>query len=345
MWRDPLSSYRQVIVRLRIATILAAVIIPIFAFQTSQAAEVVDGTGVHVKPLVAVDGQSDPSELWDPNRLPQVAAAAHNVTRNAALPRAIVPSMATLEQENTSISYGIPAGCDPGFGPVTTSNLCPLGDTSSTRVVAVFGDSHAQMWTPALIEAGEAQGFAVVPIVKPGCLLNFLNSGLPGWPCGIWYQWALQQLKTLNPIATIVSFKIGNSLLHNASLTITDLRQVMTSVPNPIYLSASPDVLPKPAECLIKPGATMRTCSAAESRLYPTVMRDIANMAYQLHDAALPTIQWFCANRICPMIIEHTLVTRDGDHLTMEYSADLGPFLGQELQPILDKRAQAPTLP
>ena len=126
-------------------------------------------TRAHVKALVAAKGQTNPTNLWDARPLPQVVAAVDAVKRSAPLPKAFVPSMANLERENTHISYDIPPGCEPSFGSGVTSRICHLGDASSKRVVAVLGDSHAQMWTPALIAAGRRLGFAVVLTVKPGC--------------------------------------------------------------------------------------------------------------------------------------------------------------------------------
>jgi peptidoglycan/LPS O-acetylase OafA/YrhL len=327
-----------------IGAAVAAIMIPVFAFEASLASADSASTHTHVRPLVAAKGQTDPTSLWGASPLPQVVAAADAVKRNAPLPKGFVPSMAKLEAENTLISYDIPPGCEPSFGPGMTSRLCPLGDSSSKQVVVVFGDSHAQMWTPALIGAGKKLGFAVVPMVKPGCLLNRLNNAIPGWPCGSWYQWALAQLKALHPIATIVSFKLGNALQRDPSSTVADIRQVMTSVPNAVYLADFPDDnMPKPALCIPRNGATLRSCSTHESSRYRPLMQGLSSMASQLHDPAIPTIQWFCAHRICPTIIDNTLVTHDGDHLTMEYSADLGPLLAGALQPILQPRMDAPT--
>ena len=334
-----LRGWRTVaMVPVSIGASVAAIMIPIFAFQASLAAEASASMRVHVAPLLTSNRRALPETLWGASAIPPVVVAADSVRRNAPLPKALVPSMATLEQENTHISYDIPQGCEPTFGPGATSKLCRLGDASSKRIVAVFGDSHAQMWTPALIAIGKAQGLAVVLIVKPGCLINRLNNALPGWPCGTWYRWALQQAKALHPIATIVSFKLGNSLQRHARSTVAHMRQVLTSLPRPIYLADTPDNLPKPALCITKGHATMGTCSAREPSGYAPLMQRLAKLTSQLHDPAIPTIQWFCANQICPTIIDHTLVTHDGDHLTMEYSADLGSLLGRELQPILNAR-------
>jgi peptidoglycan/LPS O-acetylase OafA/YrhL len=320
---------------------VAAIVVMIFAFQASMPSYAYAATRNDIAPRLNTSSPN-PAALWSAPPLPQVVAAERSVTRNAALPKPIVPSLSTLlAKETTHIAYDIPGGCDAGFGSGTTSNICRLGDPSSKIVVATFGDSHAQMWTPALIAAGKALGFAVVPIVKPGCLLGRLDTSTPGYPCDTWYQWALQQLKRLHPTATIVSFRLSQFLQQRDGVAVADLHTVLTSVPAPIYLADTPDNLPEPAQCLTRNGANMATCSAPEPSGYVPLMKDISGLVNQLHDPAIPTVQWFCANGICPTIINHTLVTHDGSHLTLEYSTGLAPLIGQQLQPILDTRMTA----
>ena len=58
-------------------------------------------------------------------------------------------------------------------------------------------------------------------------------------------------------------------------------------------------------------------------------------MLSQRHRLSIPTLQWFCADGVCPSVVNHTLTTHDGDHLTMEYSADLSPLLAPEMRRIL----------
>jgi hypothetical protein len=52
---------------------------------------------------------------------------------------------------------------------------------------------------------------------------------------------------------------------------------------------------------------------------------------------SIPTLQWFCADSICPSVINNTLTTHDGDHLTMEWSADLARLLAPEMRRVLAK--------
>jgi len=72
---------------------------------------------------------------------------------------------------------------------------------------------------------------------------------------------------------------------------------------------------------------------------------DLARMTTATHHPAIPTLQWFCADGICPMVINNTLTTRDRDHMTRQYSASLAPLLSLALEPILARLEPAAAVP
>jgi len=79
----------------------------------------------------------------------------------------------------------------------------------------------------------------------------------------------------------------------------------------------------------------MGDCSSRVPGTYVPLMRALADMTATMHAPAIPTIQWFCARGLCPMVIAHTLPERDRSHFTLQYSEALAPVLGLELKPIL----------
>jgi hypothetical protein len=50
---------------------------------------------------------------------------------------------------------------------------------------------------------------------------------------------------------------------------------------------------------------------------------------------AIPTLQWFCADDICPAVVSDTVTTEDGNHITPQYIQLLAPRLTNRLRPIL----------
>ena len=321
-----------------ISASLAAIMVPVLTVEGTLSAQAQAAQNANIAPLRPATGQPDPVSLLGARPIPAVLDAVAAVRRNAPLPRVLVPGGSTLAQENTSISYDTPPGCQPSFGSGVTSKICKLGDPNSTTVVAVFGDSHAGMWVPALLPIAKAQHFAVVVLDKPGCYVNRIRSNLQGWPCASWYRWAIRQDRKLQPAATLVDFKLtGGFLEDNPTMTVADLRKVLDQVHNGVWLQDAPGQTEKTAACITAPGATQRSCSSPVTTGYTTLVKDIQTMLRQTRHRAIPTLQWFCAQEVCPSVINHTLTTHDGDHLTMEWSADLAPLLAPEMRRILGR--------
>lgn len=173
-------------------------------------------------------------------------------------------------------------------------------------MVATLGDSHGGMWVPGLLPVARAQHLAIVALYKPGCFVNRVHTNLPGWPCASWYRWALAQHRRLHPAATPVSFKLtGGYLEQHARSTVSELRSV-------------------------DPGHGRLQ---APRRGHPGMLR-------RTHHRWIPTLQWFCAEGICPSVIDHTLTTHADDHLTMEWSAALAPLLGPEIRRVVRRWAR-----
>jgi hypothetical protein len=265
-------------------------------------------------------------------------AAAKLAQRDAPLPKTMVPSPQELAQENATGGGIVPPACEPAFGSGVTANVCTLGDTASSRVVVVFGDSHAGTWMPAMVAVAREQHFAVVPLNKPGCFVSRVNTNLPGFPCASWYQWALAQDKALHPVATIVSFLLATYLQQHPVSTVSDMKSVLSQVTNGVLLSDPPSQNQQASVCISKRRANMGKCSARVPSSYLTLMQALARMATLTHHPAIPTLQWFCADGICPMVIDDTITTRDASHMTRQYSAALAPLLSLELKPILARR-------
>jgi hypothetical protein len=195
---------------------------------------------------------------------------------------------------------------------------------------------------PALVGVAREQHFAIVPLLKPGCFVNRLRTNLPGWPCASWYRWALAQDKAQHPIATIVMFLLSARLQQDPSSTVSDVRSVLSQVRNGVYFADHPSQAQEPAQCIYRSGANMGKCSTRVLSTYAPLMKALGRMTTRTHHPAIPTVQWFCADGICPMVVDNTLTTRDKDHMTKQYSAHLTPLLSLELTPILARFEQSP---
>jgi hypothetical protein len=120
---------------------------------------------------------------------------------------------------------------------------------------------------------------------------------------------------------------------------------VLSQVTNGVLFADHPSQSQEPDTCIYKSGANMGKCSTRVPSTYVPLMKALARMTTATHHPAIPTLQWFCAEGICPMVINRTLTTRDKDHMTKQYSASLAPLLSLELEPILARLESPSTAP
>ena len=266
-----------------------------------------------------------------------VWAASIQATDDAPIPAYLSPASPTQNQPSVYIPYR----CVPQFGPGIMFDVCPLGDVESRHMVALLGDSHAWMWIPGLALAADALHFELVPLTKPGCLLRVVHLNRPNWPCLTWYSRVLRMIRRLHPSATLVSFMTSNLAASQAQWAAAALQGVMRSVPHPVLIADPPNynwysrATNTLYSCLSAAGDNVGTCARFETPQMQATLTAIQTMTHRDSYPVVPTPQWFCAHQVCPAVIDDTVTSEDGSHVTSQYSRLLGPLFADDLRPTL----------
>jgi peptidoglycan/LPS O-acetylase OafA/YrhL len=278
--------------------------------------------------------------------LPAVVAAVKAARRGAKIPAVLTPPISEVLKDN----YQFPAGCTPAGDPSTTSNICKLGDASSAKTIVIIGDSHAQMWMPTVLGMAERDGWAVIPLVKSRCNpVVWTGQGWDGTPgdiiryCHAWYQWAVEQAKSLRPDVTLIAgccpAPVPGRDATNESRAFTSLAKTMKRFSSTVVLLADDDgVTKQPVDCLLSRGATMKTCTTSPPAKILAFNNNLARLAKAGKFGFLKTRGWFCYQNQCPMVVARTIVYRDTGHITKTYALKLsGPFRTSFRHCILDE--------
>jgi peptidoglycan/LPS O-acetylase OafA/YrhL len=128
--------------------------------------------------------------------LAAVVAAVRAAERAAPIPTPLTPPIGALRGD----FYSFPEGCSAS-GLRIPLKICRLGDTSSPKSIVVFGDSHAQMWMPAILQMAQRDHWVVMPLVKLACIPRTWTAA---GDCRDWYRWAKQRASGLRPDVTLV---------------------------------------------------------------------------------------------------------------------------------------------
>ena len=155
---------------------------------------------------------------------------------------------------------------------VTRSRICPTGDLRGRTTVAVYGDSRAGQWLPAIDRFGRSEGLRVVPYIKPACppypLRVIVWGGADFDNCHAWRDWAVERIRELDPDVVVIGSDVvttwrvrpdpGLSLLQTWSRAVGDLVDTMRRQGAiVVVLGDIPLHATDPEACLTAPGAVM----------------------------------------------------------------------------------------
>jgi hypothetical protein len=272
------------------------------------------------------------------NAYAQVQAALAASAGFKAVPSNLDPPLADASNDRAALLVN---GCLRAFHEAGQGE-CATGDTASKTTIALVGDSHATTWTPAFRQEAEQRHWRLETLGKEACPLMNLRIVYPRLhreysECEQWRDQIIARLQTEHPRLVV----LGMSRLYGAGygfksydaawveslkLLVGQLRATGAKV---LVLGPVPD-----------PRSTVPTCLSAhlDDATACSPMRSVAMNRSGIAAEAAATgagggryadvTQLFCTADRCPVIIGNTLVYRDDNHATMEYTRLLAPVLG-----------------
>jgi hypothetical protein len=248
-----------------------------------------------------------------------VKAAVDAGLRNEPIPSALSPSIDKIEAD----FHG--EGACSAYGGKTSSQLCEFGDPNGTKRMTVLGNSHSAMWIPGLSEVAKQAGWSFKPLVKEACHYpDYVGPAAKG-NCKDWYQWALSTVRQMHPDVTVVSVYAKAGWEPAMHQLLQDLKATGTRV---VLLSDAPGTTGEnTADCLLRNGATQKTCLYPERQILIDARDNAQHMAQQLGVDFVDVEPWFCDRQLCPIVIDSTVPYADNGHLTATYARYLAPEL------------------
>jgi peptidoglycan/LPS O-acetylase OafA/YrhL len=257
--------------------------------------------------------------------LPEVVAAVQSARRGDPIPTGLAPPVSKVRV--IPPQYALPSDCmTRNAGSKTTSKLCRLGAPGSKRLIVLIGDSHAWMWLPTVLELAWRDGWAVVPLVRTGCMPNRWVTGEGPEGCRQWYRWALGRVRALHPQVTLVGGSVGERQTpteHAAIDGIISMARALKPIGR-VAVIGDPEGLDKnPVDCLLASNASMKTCTTSWPAEALSGYNSVAVRSRRLGVGFVATRGFFCFDRECPAVIGHTIAYSDNSHITAVYAAAL----------------------
>jgi len=237
-------------------------------------------------------------------------------------------------------------GCNPAR-PDPHPAVCFFGEISQPQsTVALFGDSHAAQWFPALEQVANVQHWRLATVIKPGCTALNLTVDPEMEPvCKEWRRAAIAEIGKLRPDVVIVASSSrtrgpdGKTVVdmqaweQGARDTFTALATQGVKVR---FIRDTPFADYDVPGCLAQAEWDGRTrCPAPVSAvaLSPDIYAAEERAAQDLGNVKfLDLTDQMCGPDRCNLEVGGQVIYRDEDHLTAGFSRTMGAVLFQRLR-------------
>lgn len=249
----------------------------------------------------------------------------------ADVPMNLRPSLRSASSDVPTV-YEL--GCHQDFGS-SDARACEFGEGSGP-VVAIFGDSHAAQWVPAIAGQAERTGARLFSFTKSSCpsvYVPVFRHGMEYSTCSDWRKNVIVALEELRPEIVIVANSTRYSedelpsgiagWVSGTAQVIDELEQLGSEL---VFLEDTPSFESSPPVCLSQNLTRATRCGAERAAALETPLRlrrDELEAVIGDRGRVVDLNDLICST-FCPAIIGNTLVYRDSNHLTATFAASLG---------------------
>ncbi|NLT56937.1 MAG: acyltransferase [Actinomycetales bacterium] len=301
-----------------------------------------------------VDRAEQVAERALAERTPCFGAAALDPSGNCTPPFGdmIVPDLAgAIAQYQRSVAR---AYC---FSETDNAQLvtCSFGPGDAKVHLALFGDSHAMQWFPAVQEIAEKRGWRITTFLKASCGPSLAETvrttARHQEHCRAWAQESIDRIRSDSTITMVVTTAMSNKtwvpmdgfdayqtgvvgyqrtwdllsaggrrdivVLRDTPRMEKTVRSCMVGADYPF------------ADCGRSRGSAVKSRSEWKGRPDPLVTAARSSASSAVHYVDLTNR--FCTSRRCEAVVGNVLTFADNDHMTVTFARTLVPYLEQPL--------------
>ncbi|MDF6044432.1 acyltransferase [Streptomyces sp. JH14] len=258
-----------------------------------------------------------------------------------ALPANLTQDLRTVGKAKSAIYLD---GCMASYTSDRVPAGCEYGDTSSSTVVALYGDSHAAQWFPALEELAKQNHWKLVALAKASCKVAWVTTKYQNGPyttCDTWRKKAVAKIQAAH--AGVVITSSSNTIVpwkpeadwHAQWLNgyATTYRALQKGGAKVVTLLDTPSPKGNAVDCVSNHSDDLSRCTQPESKVDPAPDMRRINLAaaQQAGVSVIDPEAWFCVDGRCPAAVGDTVVYRDDSHVAESYATAIAPLLRDSL--------------
>jgi hypothetical protein len=259
-------------------------------------------------------------------------------------PMNLTPS---LEEVGADIPAVYGDGCHHDTVATSVQN-CSYGNKDGSFRVALFGDSHAAQWLPALQELAKSDSaIAIKAYTKSSCPavdVTVLVKNLPYSSCDTWRNAVVKHLTSDPPDLVVISnfsaYPLDGFADSDArrSEWADGLRRMVTALraagSEVLVIADTPHFETSPAVCVSSHLTDVSACAGNRDTVLDAAQTAAESTATKAAGGRFVDLTpYICDSSSCPPIIRNLLVYRDVNHLTSTFAAYLSALLAEQVRP------------
>ncbi len=238
-------------------------------------------------------------------------------------------------------------GCHTQTNGHPSVDNCVYGNSTGDTTIALFGDSHALAWFPAVQRIAQQQGWRFLSLTMSACSPADISVWIPSskrisTECTAWREGALQRLVQERPAIILVAGTRGFENTDASGAVLTGdartaawqvgmhrtLDRLVSAAGRVIVIADGPLSRVDPPVCLSQHPTSVLACATPVADAVNSAWLDVEREAAQ--GAGTGFIDpgfWVCPSSPCPVVLGNFLIYRDAGHLTATFSAALSDRL------------------
>jgi hypothetical protein len=252
--------------------------------------------------------------------------------------------LASLGRVRSDIPLPYYDGCHVSTGGRMPARWCFYGNLASRTTIALFGDSHALAWFPAVLRLARDRGWRVLSLTMSACVPADIVPYDPHarrvmTACTAWRKAAIARLVKIRPAVILVAgtrhfatIDSGGRLLTGSARTAAwvagmkrTLSRLIPAARRVIVMADTPiSRFTTPASCIAAhPRSTLACATSVSFAVNYTWLNTEYHTALATHTGFINPERWVCPSSPCPAVIGYRVVWRNKGHLTASFTDTL----------------------
>lgn len=298
------------------------------------------------EPQAAPTDSPEPSPMASPSPSPSPTPTPTPVLTPPPRPRTLeapVPTriLASLGRVWSDIPLPYYDGCHVSSGGRMPARWCFYGNLASRTTIALFGDSHALSWFPAVLRFAKDRGWRVLSLTMSACvpadiIPYYRRTGSVMTACQAWRKAAIARLVKLKPAIIIVTGTRGFATIdsHGRLLTgpartaawVAGMKRTLAKLipaARRVYLMADTPIsrFTSPASCIAShPRSTLACATPVSFAVNYLWLNTEYHTALAMRTGFINPERWVCPTSPCPAHVGYRVVWRNKGHLTASFT-------------------------